>query len=461
MTSSLARNPRTHLRELLGEAAVHVALASCVVATYVLTVTLAGLVVPQRASFAVSLLAAGLVAILVQPLRARLRSGVDRLLYGQRDDPYAVVSQLGERLQATVAPRAALTAVVETVASALRLPFAAIELTSGNRIIASASVGEPVDDLERLPLVHGGETVGALLLAPRSRLESLGPADRRLVEVLARQVAVAAHAARLTTDLQASRERLVIAREEERRRLCRDLHDGLGPFLAAMTLRLDAAANLVPRDPAAADRLLAALVDDVRQVRFDIRRLIDDLRPPPLDDLGLLGAIRDGVARVAGAANADGGHGPGGSEAPERATGPEPPTGTGRPADTGGSAGLVVSLDLPGSLPDLPAAVEVTAYWIALEAVTNVVRHAAARACQVRLVLTQEPDRALVLIVEDDGCGLPPDLRAGVGLVSMRERASELGGRCAIEPGPAGGTRVQAWLPLPMTQEVAWSRSGS
>lgn len=429
--------PRVRPRIMLGELAVHVALAGCVVATYVLTVTLAGLIVPQRASFAVSLLAAGVVAVLVQPLRARLRAGVDRWLYGRRDDPYAVVSRLSQRLQAMVAPDAALTAVAETVAGALRLPFAAVELSVGGRAIAAARVGEPVGQVERLPLVYRAEVVGALVLGPRSTLEALGQADRRLLEVLARQVAVAAHAARLTGDLQGSRERLVIAREEERRRLRRDLHDGLGPLLAAMTLRLDAAANLVPRDARAADQVLAALLDDVRQVRLDIRRLVDDLRPPALDDLGLVGAIRDGVARTVGAALPDGAHG------------------LGRPAEPGHPAGPFVTLDLPESLPDLPAAVEVAAYRIALEAVTNVVRHAAARTCRVLLALTDEAGPALVVTVEDDGCGLPPDLQSGVGLVSMRERASELGGRCAIEPGPVGGTWVQAWLPIPTTREAA------
>ena len=433
MTSLPARVARTRRAALLGNVAVHLALAGCVVVIYLLAVTLASLFVPDRASLAVSLLAAGIVAVLVQPLRARLRAAVDRLLYGQRDDPYAVVSQLGQRLQATVAPEAALAVVVETLAAALRLPFAAIELTAEGRVIASARVGQPADNLERVPLVYRGETLGELVLAPRGPLEWFGPAERRLVEVLARQVGVAAHAVRLTSDLQHSRERLVAAREEERRRLRRDLHDGLGPLLAAMTLRLDAAANLVGRDVAAADELLAGLVGDVRQVRFDIRRLVDDLRPAALDDLGLAGAIRDGVGRVAGA------------------EGPDRPSGHDRAGRAGDPTGLVVSLELPDRLPALPAAVEVAAYRIALEAVTNVVRHAAARTCRVRLELAENAGPALVLAVEDDGRGLPPDLRAGVGLVSMQERATELGGRCTIEPGSAGGTRVQAWLPLPAT----------
>lgn len=416
MTSLPARVARTRRIALLGRVAIHLALAGCVIAIYLATVTLAGLVVPDRASLAVSLLAAGVVAVLVQPVRARLQAALDRLLYGRRENPYAVVSQLGQRLQATVAPEATLAAIVETVAAALRLPFAAIELTDAGRVIATARFGEPADDLERVPLIHRGETLGALVLAPRGPLEWFGPADHRLIEVLARQVGVAAHAARLTGDLQRSRERLVAAREEERRRLRRDLHDGLGPLLAAMTLRLDAAANLVGRDAAAADELLAGLVGDVRRVRLDIRRLVDDLRPPALDEFGLAGAIRDGVGRIAG---------PDGSDGP------------------------AVSLELAGPLPDLPAAVEVAAYRIALEAVTNVVRHAGARTCRVRLELAEEAGPVLVLAVEDDGRGLPPDLRAGVGLVSMRERATELGGQWMIGPGPGGGTRLQARLPLP------------
>lgn len=432
----LARVARTRRVALLGQVAVHLALAGCVVAIYLLAVTLAGLFVPDRAGLAASLLAAGIVAVLVQPLRARLRAAVDRLLYGQRDDPYAVVSRLGQRLQATVAPEAALAVVVETIAAALRLPFAAIELTAEGRVIASARVGQPTDDLERVPLIHRGETLGALVLAPPGPLEWFGPAERRLLEVLARQVGVAAHAVRLTSDLQHSRQRLVAAREEERRRLRRDLHDGLGPLLAAMTLRLDAAANLVDRDAAAADGLLAGLIGDVRQVRLDIRRLVDNLRPPALDDLGLAGAIRDGVGRIAGA---------------DRPDGPSGHDGAGGAGGVGHPTSPVVSLELPDRLPALPAAVEMAAYRIALEAVTNVVRHAAARTCRVRLELAENAGPALVLAVEDDGRGLPPDLRVGVGLVSMRERATELGGRCAIEPGPAGGTRVRAWLPLPAT----------
>jgi signal transduction histidine kinase len=217
------------------------------------------------------------------------------------------------------------------------------------------------------------------------------------------------HAARLTADLRRARGRLVAAREEERRRLRRDLHDGLGPALAAQTLKVGAARSLLRRDPDAADARLAELEGDLAAALADVRRLVYGLRPPALDDLGLIAAIREGAAQYAG---------PG---APR------------------------VAVEAPDRLPPLPAAVEVAAYRIVQEALANVVRHADARTCRVRL--TTEAD-ALVVEVLDDGVGVPFDRHVGVGLVSMRERAAELGGACTVEAQPGGGTRVVAWLPL-------------
>jgi len=166
--------------------------------------------------------------VLVQPLRQRLQRGVNRLLYGERDEPYAVLSRLGRRLEGTLAPDAVLPAIVETVAGALKLPYAAIALREGECLAVVAAFGQPVGDPLRLPLVYRHEAVGELLLAPRAPGEPFSPADRRLLDDLARQAGVAAHAVRLTADLQRSRERLVTLREEERRRLRRDPHDGLG-----------------------------------------------------------------------------------------------------------------------------------------------------------------------------------------------------------------------------------------
>ena len=219
---------------------------------------------------------------------------------------------------------------------------------------------------------------------------------------------MAAHAALLTEDLRASRERLVTAREEERRRLRRDLHDGLGPALAAIGMRAGAAESLVRDDPDRAATLLAELQAEITTAVADVRRLVDELRPPAIDEVGLVGALRLAADRL---------------ESP-------------------GSPTLVVESE--GSLPDLPAAVEVAAYRIGTEAMTNAVRHAGAATCSLRLV--GGPD--LTVVVEDDGRGLPSERRVGVGLNSMRERAAELGGECRVEPRPGGGTRVVARLPL-------------
>jgi signal transduction histidine kinase len=393
---------------------VYGALTAIVVGLYVLAVGGLGALLQARGNLLISLLGAGLVAVLFAPLRDRLQRGINRLMYGERDDPYAVLSRLGERLEATLEPRAVLPAVVETVAQALKVPYAAIALKENKErdgFTVVAEVGQPVDAPLRLPLVYQHETVGQLLIAPRTGEESFSPDDRRILDDLARQAGIAAHAVRLTADLQRARERLVGAREEERRRLRRDLHDGLGPQLSSQTLTIDAVRTLMKRDPDSAEELLVALKEQAQDAISDIRRLVYDLRPPALDDLGLIGALRESAAQY-------------------------------------GHNGLDVRLKAEGKLPSLPAAVEVAAYRITQEAVTNVVRHAGARACVVSLAVDEDP-KALHLEVRDDGRGIGEDRDAGVGLASMRERAAELGGSLIVEPLIGCGTVVRATLPLP------------
>jgi len=390
-------------------------LTASVVGIYVVVVGGLGTLVQSRGNFLISLLAAGLVAVLFAPLRNRLQRGVNHLMYGERDEPYKVLSRLGERLEGTLAPDATLRAIVETVAQALKLPYAGISLNQDGEFVTVAEYGAPTDESITLPLAYQTGQVGRLILTPRSPGEEFTASDRRLLDDIARQAGVAVHAVRLTADLQRSRERLVAAREEERRRLRRALHDGLGPQLAAQTLKIGSARSLYPWDPAAADSLLAELEADMEAALADVRRLVYNLRPPTLDELGLEGAIREAAAQY-GAAK-------GRRDAPE----------------------LRISVDAPERLPHLPAAVEVAAYRIAQEALTNVVRHADAGSCLVRLWL----DDALELEITDDGIGIPADRPAGVGLASMRERAVELGGTCEILPPSTGGTRVLARLPLP------------
>src|SRR5829696_7891704 len=386
------------------------ALSASVVGIYVLTIVALGALFQAQGNLGVSLVATGLVAILFQPLRSRLQRSVNRLMYGERDDPYAVISRLGRRLEATLAPEAVLPTVVETIAQALKLPYAAILLQEGEGFRTAAAYGSPRGEPETLPLVYQREEIGRLELSPRSPGEGFSDADRSLLEDLARQAEVAVHALRLTSDLQHSRKRLVATREEERRRLRRDLHDGLGAQLAGLNVQAGSLRRLIPRDPDAADELVVELRDELRSAISDIRRLVYDLRPPALDDLGLVEALR----RLAERYGSEGGQ-------------------------------LSVLVEAPEDLPDLPAAVEVAVYRITQEALTNVARHARARSYVVRLAVNEE----LELEIVDDGVGIPAERSAGVGLSSMRERASELGGSCVVERASDGGTRVLVRLPLP------------
>ena len=416
---------------IINRTLVYGALSASVVGVYALLVTGLGSLLPASDNFVTSLGAAGLVAVLFAPLRVRLQRGVNHLMYGERDEPYSVISRLGKRLEGTLAPEAALETVAEVVAQALKLPYAAIELRQDDSYKKVAEHGDPKDENTVLPLVHQGETVGRLVVAPRSPGEEFSRQDRNLLEDLAWQAGAAAHAALLTTDLRRSRERLVTAREEERRRLRRDLHDGLGPTLGGLTLGLDAARSTLAGDPAATDALLADLKAQTQEAVSDVRRLVHGLRPPALDDLGLVSAIRQQASQHGDLAG-------------------DPTSGT---QGSGSMNELNFAVEAPIDLRSLPAAVEVACYRMAQEAITNVSRHARARTCSIRISVDQLRNE-LVLEVADDGVGVPERRRAGVGMSSMRERAEELGGTLTIEsPGPEGGTRVLARLPLPEVEE--------
>jgi signal transduction histidine kinase len=403
---------------VVNRALVYGVLTALVVGAYVGLVTALGELL-DSSGVGVSLIATAVVAVAIQPLRSLLQRRVDRLMYGDRDDPYRALSRLGERLGGTLDPDEVLPAVVETVAEGLRLPYVAIELVDADVRRAAASHGAPSrGDAVRLPLEHRGEAVGWLVVAPRTGSEAFAPADMRLLTDLARQAGVAAHAVRLTHDLRRSRERLVTAREEERRRLRRDLHDGLGPALAGIALEIESARSLAGDDPDAARELLQRLRGEVQDTLAEIRRIAHDLRPPALDELGLLDAVREHAARLGMGSRAGAGPAPN---------------------------GLRIAVEVPERLPPLPAAVEVAAYRIALEAMTNVSRHAEAKTCVVRI----EVDRELALEIRDDGSGINGRPRGGLGLVSMRERAEELGGNLSVGKGDDGsGTVVRARLPL-------------
>jgi len=395
---------------IINRTVVYGALTGLIVTIYALVVSAFGILFAAKGSPFIALLATGLIAVIFQPLRDRVQRSVNRLMYGERDDPYAVLSRFGERLEATLAPEAVLPTIVETVAHALKLSYTAIALRRGEDFAVVTAYGLPRGELLHLPLVYQGETIGQLILGPRSPNETFTPGDRRLLDDLAHQAGIAVHAVRLTADLQRSRERLVTAREEERRRLRRDLHDGLGPVLAAMSFRLDAVNNLMENDPDAARQLVLALKSQIQTSLDDIRQIAYDLRPPALDELGLVGALKEHVIAYSQSNN------------------------------------LQIAFDAPMDSLHLPAAVEVAVYRIALEAMTNVVRHAHANHCRISLSV----DEVLCLEISDDGGGVPINGRIGVGVTSMRERAEELGGTFVMAPIPAGGMGVVVRLPLPV-----------
>ena len=357
----------------------------------------------QREVVALVLLVSALVHV---PLRARVWAWARRLTFGERAAPYDVVARLAARLEHTDDAAGQLGEVAGAVAAAFGVSFVRVEVERGGGETLAVSHGHEPAQVRALAITDRDREVGRLLLPARGMRSRLSLRDERLLGDLVRQAALAVRTSRLAEELQESRERLVVSREEERRRLRRDLHDGLGPALGGVVFRLESARLQVDADPAAARATLQDTAVMVQDVVADVRRLVHDLRPPALDDRGLVGALRQ-LAERAGPA-------------------------------------VVVRA---GDLPELPAAVEVAAYRIAAEALANVARHAGATRAEVRLGCE---GGGLLVEVADDGAGVPADAEAGVGLLSLRERADELGGRTEVLcPGLDGaGTLVRAWLPV-------------
>jgi two-component system, NarL family, sensor kinase len=408
MAVAILRHRLYGLDVFVNRALVFSALTVVLGGVYVAAVLGVGSALGQDVQFGAALIATALVAVAFQPLRDRVQRAVSRLLHGRRDEPYAAISTLGRRLGEAMAPARVLPVMVETIGDELRLPYVAVELADAPDEPAAVYGAPDAGVALRLPLVHAGERVGTLVIGARAHGAPLAEADRRLLEDFARRASAAASAVALSIEVQRSRERLVTAREEERRRLRGDLHDGLGPTLAGAVLTIDAARRVLATDPEAADALLDQAATRIEGTVADVRRLVYGLRPPALDQLGLTGALRQHAAALNGAE-------------------------------------LDCTISAPDSLPPLPAAVEAAAYRIAQEALTNVARHAHARTAVVSITVGE----SLHLEVADDGCGVPDDRRAGVGLTSMRERSTELGGSFELAAGAGGGTVVRVELPLP------------
>ena len=361
--------------------------------------------------------AAAAVALVLLPLRDRLQGWVDRLVYGARRDPLSAIRRVGASVSAGSADP--LPAVVASVADAVRARFVAITGTDGT-VLAQTGAPAAAGQLA-YPLTVVGERVGELIICPARGERALAPADARVVTALAAPVAAVVHATQLTHRLATAHERTLAAHEralaaaqQERSRIRRDLHDGLGPSLSGVALGLEAAQAALPVGAHTAAELTARMRTEIAAAVEEVRRIIDELRPAALEDVGLVQALQERSASLMARS----------------------------------ASGLVIQVYAAEPLADLPERVEVAAFRIAEEAMTNVVRHARASLCEVRL----ETCDALVLSVSDDGVGLPAQPRPdGVGLTSIRQRAAELGGQCAIGPAEPAGVIVSVRLPLEVT----------
>lgn len=343
-----------------------------------------------------------IVAAGFQPALVVLHGVVDRLIFGDRARPIVAASQVGEALGSD--PVFALRALRQS----LVLPYAAI-LRDGAVVVASGTATTATFDV---PLAIDDRPVGTLVVGLRPGELRLSSDDAAVLRIVAPAMAQAVHASALSAELEQSRGRVVASIEDERRRIRRDLHDGLGPTLTGVAYAADAARNLMGDDPAAADDLLEQLRADTARAILEIRRLVEGLRPPALDELGLVEALRGQAARTL----------------------------------RHDAKALVVRVSADQELGDLPAAVEVAAFRIATEALTNVVRHSDSESAEVRLGIDGD---ALVVDVYDAGRSNGVWV-AGVGLTSMRERAREVGGSCTAQQTPDGGW-VHAVLPLAET----------
>jgi signal transduction histidine kinase len=382
------------VRGLVVRAVVHGAALVTVMAVFVLALALLEALDAPELNTGAQALVAALCATAYHPTCVILRGVVDQLLFGERPDPLGAASAVAGRIGAD--PVVALRAIRE----ALVIPYAAVTVDGATL----ASSGTETTHTRTLDLDGAGELVVGL----RPGDLSFSRGDEQVLRLTVPLLAQTLRARALAEDLIESRGQTIAAVAEERRRLRRELHDGLGPRLSGVAFTSDAARNLIRSDPAAAEAMVAQLRADTVTAIEEIRRMVYAMRPPALDELGLVPALRQ---QAVGLRNRDG----------------DP---------------VAVHVTAPEEFPDLPAAVEVAAYRIVTEALTNVARHSTSASASVRL--DPAPD-GLHLEVTDRGRS--GAWRAGVGLASMRERATELGGTLEAGPGPAGG-RVAALLPL-------------
>lgn len=408
MTLAILRRNLYGVELVVRRSLVFAGLTVLVVGGYVLVVQAAAALLHRQVGTTESVVAVGAVALVFAPARAGLQRVVGRWVYGDRATPSRALGEVTQLLAAAAEPARALQATTDRLREALRVPWVEVRTSDGTSTRSGARPRWATDNVvESLPLRHLGAWQGDLVLAPRSPAEPLREPDRLLLGQLGALTATVLASRRLIADVQRSRQGVVLAREEERRRIRRDLHDGIGPLLSALNTHADVAALRLDRHPDTVGELL----DRIRQISDEaiagLRRVVDNLQPVSPDELGLTEALRELASTLSSHDAA---------------------------VAVAGAAGV-----------GLPAAVDVAAYRIAAEAAHNALRHGSARKVSIRLTRTPQ---SLELMVSDDGRGFVPETATrGVGLSSMRERAEEIGGEYTLATSPQG-TTVLVIFPL-------------
>ena len=406
---------------VISKAVLYGSLAVFITAVYVGLVAGVGTLVGHRGSPLLAALAATVVAVAFQPVRQWAGRLANRVVYGRRATPYQVLSEFAQRIGGAYPQQDVLPQMARMVAAGTGAEQVVVWLRVGDELVPEAASGtrqdaapRPVDgqDLPVLPdtdlsvpVVHQGSLLGAISIRmPRD--EPLRPAGEQLVADVASQAGLVLSNVGLIEDLRASRQRLVTAQDETRRRLERNIHDGAQQDLVALAIKLGIAKSVVDDDPAEAKELLGELQTDTSATLENLRDLARGIYPPLLADLGLVAALNAQASKS-----------------------PVPVT--------------VEANGIGRFGQDTEAAV----YFCCLEALQNIGKYA--RATQARICL-QAQNGTLSFTVSDDGAGYDArDTPLGSGQRNMADRLAALGGRLEVRSAPSQGTTITAHLPVP------------
>ncbi len=413
LTVALLRYQLFDIDRIVNRALVYFGLTVSVIVLYVLVVGYLSYLFQSQGSLLISLTTTGVVAVLFEPIRRGLQRGVNRLMYGERDEPFELLMRLGRQVESAHDSSSGLAVTVETVAKALKLPYVALALSGEEKLQVAAQYGTPQNQVVNFPMVIAGQNIGEFRASTRSTDEPFSQVDRQLINNLVRQISVAAHAHLLGIRLEQARLRLVTERGEARRRLGRDLHDDVGHQLSALVQQIEHLKDNVQKDPLGAEFTFSTINQQLINLTTHIRELAHQLFPPELELLGLAGALRERTLI---------------------------------------HPNLKVILNSPEDLPVLPAEIETAVYYIVLESLTNIEKHAQAQSCQIDLRLhPSQPLPVLKLTIQDDGRGLAEPPLGGIGLLSMQARAAEVGGTFMMDILPGKGTTISVVIPCPVT----------